>query len=207
MIRWNDPERQGGEVHLASLDSSVLRYDGQGQLIVPIHPEPVEEETREGEGAEAAADVSFSTKEVAAPRDVLPQVRLIATRYQDHPALAQLELSPAEWAAFFQAMIKVESNYTQEAVSHAGALGLAQLMPGTADYLNVDPSDPIENLDGGARYLLEQMAAFGSLELALAAYNAGPEAVRKYDGVPPYAETQSHIVKVMAVYDRILTEL
>ena len=207
MIRWNDPEGQGGEVHLAALDSSVLRYDGQGQLIVPIHPEPVEEETREGEGAEVAADVSFSTKGVAAPRDVLPQVRLIATRYQDHPALAQLELSPAEWAAFFQAMIKVESNYTQEAVSHAGALGLAQLMPGTADYLNVDPSDPIENLDGGARYLLEQMAAFGSLELALAAYNAGPEAVRKYDGVPPYAETQSHIVKVMAVYDRILAEL
>ena len=104
-------------------------------------------------------------------------------------------------------MIKVESNYTQGAVSHAGALGLAQLMPGTADYLHVDPADPIENLDGGARYLLEQMAAFGSLELALAAYNAGPEAVRKYDGVPPYAETQSHIVKVMAVYDRILTEL
>ena len=104
-------------------------------------------------------------------------------------------------------MIKVESNYTQGAVSHAGALGLAQLMPGTATYLGVDPADPIENLDGGARYLLEQMAAFGSLELALAAYNAGPEAVRKYDGVPPYAETQSHIVKVMAVYDRILTEL
>jgi soluble lytic murein transglycosylase-like protein len=104
-------------------------------------------------------------------------------------------------------MIKVESNYTQGAISHAGALGLAQLMPGTADYLNVDPADPIENLDGGARYLLEQMAAFGSLELALAAYNAGPEAVRKYDGVPPYAETQSHIFKVMAVYDRILTEL
>ena len=100
-----------------------------------------------------------------------------------------------------------ELNITQGAVSHAGALGLAQLMPGTADYLNVDPSDPIENLDGGARYLLEQMAAFGSLELALAAYNAGPEAVRKYDGVPPYAETQSHIGRVMAVYDRILTEL
>ncbi|RID90307.1 lytic transglycosylase domain-containing protein [Gemmobacter lutimaris] len=104
-------------------------------------------------------------------------------------------------------MIKVESNYTQGAVSHAGALGLTQLMPGTATYLGVDPADPIENLDGGARYLLEQMATFGSLELALAAYNAGPEAVRKYDGVPPFAETQSHIVKVMAVYDRILTEL
>ncbi|MDP2081093.1 lytic transglycosylase domain-containing protein [Pseudotabrizicola sp.] len=157
--------------------------------------------------AESAADVTYSTKGVAAPRDVLPSIRLIATRYQDHPALARLHLTPAEWSAFFQAMIKVESNYTQGAVSHAGALGLAQLMPGTATYLGVDPADPIENLDGGARYLLEQMATFGSLELALAAYNAGPEAVRKYDGVPPYAETQSHIVKVMAVYDRILTEL
>jgi soluble lytic murein transglycosylase-like protein len=207
VIRWNEPAGKGGDVQLASLDTSVLRYDAQGQLIVPVRPEQVEKGFREGEGAEAAAAVSYSTKGVAAPRDVLPSIRLIATRYQDHPALARLELSPAEWAAFFQAMIKVESNYTQGAVSHAGALGLAQLMPGTADYLNVDPADPIENLDGGARYLLEQMAAFGSLELALAAYNAGPEAVRKYDGVPPYAETLSHITRVMAVYDRILTEL
>jgi hypothetical protein len=207
VIRWNEPSGQRGGVQLASLNTSVLRYDGQGQLIVPVRLEPAEEEPREGEGAQAAADVSYSTKGVAALRDVLPSIRLVATRYQDHPALARLELSPAEWAAFFQAMIKVESNYTQGAVSHAGALGLAQLMPSTADYLNVDPADPIENLDGGARYLLEQMAAFGSLELALAAYNAGPEAVRKYDGVPPYAETQSHIARVMAVYDRILTEL
>ncbi len=207
MIRWNEPEGQGGDVHLASLDTSVLRYDGQGQLILPLRPESADEEPREREGAEAAIDVSYSTKGVAAPRDVLSSIRLIATRYQDHPALARLDLTPAEWSAFFQAMIKVESNYTQGAVSHAGALGLAQLMPGTATYLGVDPADPIENLDGGARYLLEQMTAFGSLELALAAYNAGPEAVRKYDGVPPYAETQSHIVKVMAVYDRILTEL
>jgi hypothetical protein len=207
VIRWNEPAGQGGDVQLASLDTSVLRYDGQGRLVVPVRLDQVEEETREGEGAGATADLSFSIKGVVAPRDVLPQVRLIATRYQDHPALARLDLTPAEWSAFFQAMIKVESNYTQGAVSHAGAVGLAQLMPGTATYLGVDPADPIENLDGGARYLLEQMAAFGSLELALAAYNAGPEAVRKYDGVPPYAETQSHIVKVMAVYDRILTEL
>lgn len=88
-----------------------------------------------------------------------------------------------------------------------GTGGLAQLMPDTAEYLRVDPADPIENLDGGARYLLEQMAEFGSLELALAAYNAGPEAVRKYDGIPPYDETQTHIGRVMAVYDRLLTDL
>ena len=207
VIRWNEREGQGGNVQLAALDTSVLRYDGQGQLIVPVRPELAEEETREEEGAEIAADVSYSTKGVAAPRDVLPSIRLIATRYQDNPSLARLDLTPAEWSAFFQAMIKVESNYTQGAVSQAGALGLAQLMPGTADYLGVDPADPIENLDGGARYLLEQMAEFGSLELALAAYNAGPEAVRKYDGIPPYDETQSHIVKVMAAYDRILADL
>ncbi len=204
VIRWHESEGHGAEVELASLDIAVLRYDGQGKLIVPARPDP-QKESREGEGE--PTEVSYSTKGIAAPADVVPQVRLIATRYQHDPALETLDLSPAEWAAFFQAMIKVESNYSQTAVSHAGALGLAQLMPGTADYLRVDPADPIENLDGGARYLLEQMAEFGSLELALAAYNAGPEAVRKYDGIPPYDETRSHIRKVMAVYDRILADL
>ena len=104
-------------------------------------------------------------------------------------------------------MIAVESNYAQGAVSRAGARGLAQLMPDTATYLRVDASDPIENLDGGARYLLEQMAAFESLDLALAAYNAGPEAVRQYGGVPPYAETRNHITRVMATYHHILRDL
>jgi soluble lytic murein transglycosylase-like protein len=80
-------------------------------------------------------------------------------------------------------------------------------MPATARDLGVDPSDAIQNLDGGARYLLAQMTTFESPTLALAAYNAGPEAVRKYGGVPPYDETRSHIVKVMAAYDRILADL
>jgi len=205
VIRWNEPDAgQGGEVQIATLDTAVLRYDGQGHLIVPTS-QKVEE--RAQEVREGVQKVSYTSKGVAAPAEVLPAIRLIATRYQDDPALEALDLSPAEWAAFFQAMIKVESNYTQGAVSTAGALGLAQLMPDTAGYLRVDPADPIENLDGGARYLLEQMAEFGSLELALAAYNAGPEAVRKYDGIPPYDETQTHIGRVMAVYDRLLTDL
>lgn len=199
VIRWSDPEGQGAAIELASLDTTVLRYDGQGRLIVPAPMEPRE--------AAAATEVAFSTSGVAAPTEVLPSIRLIATRYQDDPALQSVDLSPAEWTAFFQAMIKVESNYVQGAVSPAGALGLAQLMPATADYLRVDPANPVENLDGGARYILEQIAAFGSLELALAAYNAGPEAVRTYEGIPPYAETRSHIVKVMAAYDRILADL
>lgn len=136
--------------------------------------------------------------------EVLPALRLVSARHQDDPALAGLGLGPAEWSAFFQAMIRVESGYNSAAVSPAGARGLAQLMPETATYLRVDIDDPIENLDGGARYLLEQMAEFGSLDLALAAYNAGPEAVRAYGGVPPYSETQTHIRRVMAEYSRLL---
>ena len=201
MIRWNDAGR-GDEINLASLDAGVLRYDGQGRLIRPVQQDSA---TREGEGG--ASQVSYSTKAVATPAEVLPAIRLIAARYQNDPTLAALDLGPREWAALFQAMIKVESNYAQGAVSRAGATGLAQLMPGTADALGVDPADPLQNLDGGARYLLAQMADFGSVELALAAYNAGPEAVRTHGGIPPYDETRSHVVKVMAAYSRILADL
>jgi soluble lytic murein transglycosylase-like protein len=182
----------------------VLRYDGHGKLIVPARPD-IAGDPRDGEGN--GTEVVFSEQAVAAPAGILPSIRLIASRYQDHPALRAVDLSPAEWTAFFQAMIKVESNYAQGAVSRAGALGLAQLMPGTADDLRVDPANPLENLDGGARYLLAQLAEFGSLELALAAYNAGPQAVRTHNGVPPFSETRTHIAKVMAAYDRILADL
>lgn len=118
-----------------------------------------------------------------------------------------LGLSARDWTAFFQAMIRVESGYRPDAVSHAGAIGLAQLMPATARALRVNAHDPLENLDGGARYLITQMGRFGSLELALAAYNAGPEAVAKYGGIPPYRETQSHVRKVMAEYQNLLSSI
>lgn len=121
--------------------------------------------------------------------------------------MRKLGLTPEAWHAFFQAMIRVESGYRPAAVSHAGAIGLAQLMPETARALRVDAADPAQNLDGGARYLLAQMDAFGSLELALAAYNAGPEAVEKYGGVPPYRETIGHVAKVMAEYRRLQSSI
>ena len=93
----------------------------------------------------------------------------------------------------FLRLIQQESNWKPGALSHKGAIGLAQLMPGTAAVLRVDPHDPEQNLEGGARYLAQQYREFGSWRLALAAYNAGPAAVKKYDGVPPYSETTNYV--------------
>jgi len=94
------------------------------------------------------------------------------------------------------AVAKIESSYDPDAVSPAGARGLMQIMPGTARDLGVDPFVPSQAVDGAARLLRQHLTEFGSLPLALAAYNAGGGAVRRYDGIPPYAETQSYVVKV-----------
>lgn len=93
----------------------------------------------------------------------------------------------------FARLVQQESGWNPNARSHKGAIGLAQLMPGTARALGVNPSDPYENLEGGARYLARQFREFGSWRLALAAYNAGPEAVKKHGGVPPYKETRNYV--------------
>ena len=97
----------------------------------------------------------------------------------------------------FLRLVQQESGWDPTAVSHAGALGLAQLMPDTAALLGVDPKDPLANLDGGARYLALQYKRFKSWKLALAAYNAGPEAVVEHDGVPPYAETEGYVKAIL----------
>ncbi|EDZ46623.1 lytic transglycosylase domain-containing protein [Leisingera daeponensis] len=96
----------------------------------------------------------------------------------------------------FLRLVQQESNWNPNAKSHKGALGLAQLMPATARALGVNPEVPRQNLDGGARYLARQFRKFGSWRLALAAYNAGPDAVVKYGGVPPYKETQNYVKKI-----------
>ncbi len=97
----------------------------------------------------------------------------------------------------FLRLVNQESGFNPGAASPAGAIGLTQLMPGTARELGVDPNDPMQNLDGGARYLKQQYDQFGDWSKALAAYNAGPGAVLKYGGTPPYEETQNYVASIM----------
>ncbi len=102
-----------------------------------------------------------------------------------------------------RAVAWTESRGRQNAVSPKGALGVMQLMPGTAAELGIDPLNPQANLHGGARYLARQLSRFQSVPLALAAYNAGPGAVLRWGGIPPYAETQAYVAQILARYQGV----
>ncbi len=106
-------------------------------------------------------------------------------------------------AALIDALIRTESGYRPHAVSRSGAVGLTQLMPATARSVGVsDPFDPRQNILGGARYLRRMLDRFGELPLALAAYNAGPGAVARHGGIPPFTETQRYVRVVLDRYRR-----
>jgi soluble lytic murein transglycosylase-like protein len=105
---------------------------------------------------------------------------------------------------FVHSVASAESAYRQTAISPKGAIGLMQLMPGTAKELGADPRDPAQNAEAGARYLKQLLIKYqhakDPVRLALAAYNAGPGAVDKYDGIPPYRETQQYVERVLRKY-------
>ncbi len=127
------------------------------------------------------------TKYDPAAQDVVKMVQFSARQHGVDPKLAM-------------AVAKTESNFSPSVVSSAGAIGVMQLMPDTAKGLGVkDPFDARQNVDGGVRYLKELLGTFGGdVKKAVAAYNAGPQAVQSYGGVPPYSETQNYVNKVMA---------
>lgn len=123
-------------------------------------------------------------------RALMPHIEEMALRYDIDPKL-------------IQAVIATESCYDHKAVSRVGAQGLMQLMPGTASDLGVrNPFDPKQNISGGVRYLRQMLDTFNQDErLALAAYNAGPGAVKKYGDIPPYKETRNYVKKILKLYN------
>lgn len=160
----------------------------------------------ESDAAESGEEFRIAA---AAPRspvprpDILAAIEATALRYAGHPGLRSADITVTDWLNLYRANIEIESAYNPRAVSHAGAIGLGQLMPGTARALGVDPDNWQQNLDGSARYLAMMLELFGDPRLALAAYNAGPDAVRQYSDIPPYRETQNHVARVMAVAARL----
>jgi soluble lytic murein transglycosylase-like protein len=122
----------------------------------------------------------------------------VGSRFAFRPEVRAANLSHSEFVAFFTTMIHRESNFKPNAVSPVGARGLGQLMPATAKELGVRNSfEPQQNLEGAATYLTSMLGEFGTIEKALAAYNAGPGAVKKYNGIPPYRETKQYVADIL----------
>ncbi len=180
----------------AAAHADVLQIEPQGARWVAGGPAtfaPAEMATVQDEVAEIAPDgsglhpASFtSVADAAGPERFRARVAELAAKYDISPTL-------------LEAVVWQESRWNVAAISPVGARGLAQLMPGTARQLGVDPADPMANLEGGARYLRMQLDAFGGdIERALAAYNAGPARVQKAGGVPAIRETQMYVASIMS---------
>ena len=142
----------------------------------------------EAGAAQATSHVGASTELSGASNETAHFIREAAAKYGLDSRLVA-------------AVAEAESNGNQSEVSDAGAVGVMQLMPDTAAALGVNPYDEKQNIEGGAHYLKQMLDAFGGdMKKAIAAYNAGPQAVKDYDDVPPYAETQNYVNKVLDLY-------
>lgn len=143
-----------------------------------------------------------STRNLSAPATgyaaiYRPMAEGVAQVFARDPGIVRAGLGAEEFTRLFVALIDQESRFNPGAVSPKGARGLGQLMPETAAALGVrDALEPMENLRGAARYLTTQIAAFGRVDLALAAYNAGPHRVTQYQGIPPFRETRDYVARI-----------
>lgn len=186
LVTWTDKD---GVVHVEGAPSRKQRGVQAEQGSVPTWQQPNQAPRKVKKGASAAAPkkkARWWERRNDAPPDKIDKA-------------AELYKIPAE---LIRAVIAVESNGDAGAVSHKGAVGLMQLMPQTAGEMYVsDPVDPAQNVMGGTRYLRYLANLFGGdMLLTLAAYNAGPEAVKKHGGIPPFAETREYVRRVMAYY-------
>lgn len=202
------------EQQLAALDAilaSLSTADGSGT------PLAIEELEGDGVSPDAAA-VLYGPEDPnpAAPRlfgdanlTVEELIVQVAKETAGYPGVGAAGLSPVQWRCLLQALIWQESRFNIGAVSPAAAFGLTQIIPGTAQQLGIYPEyyeDPYLQVEGGARYLSQQLQAFdGNVVFALAAYNAGPGAVQKYGGVPPYDETENYVQVIPRKYNEYLS--
>jgi peptidoglycan DL-endopeptidase CwlO len=173
----------GGQMIAAPEEGQTVRVQSVGNPTVIRRVLP---DSSAGTATAASALTARATSSSAGSLAGVPYADLF------NQAAARHGLSPALLAG----VAKTESNFDSSAVSAAGARGLMQFMPATATGLGVDASDPASSIDGAARYLAGLTKQFGSTDLALAAYNAGPGTVQRYGGIPPYAETQDYVRKV-----------
>lgn len=155
----------------------------------------------------ATKPVPATPASIAAYAAVLRQYNPEMPEWQSKDLARHLLITATRWKVdtnMLAAIVTVESSWHTHAVSYAGAIGLGQLMPGTAATLGVNPHDPVENLQGAARYLRGLLEKFGAnrnrYALVFAAYNAGPLAVQRFGGIPPYYETQHYVLKCLRAW-------
>lgn len=202
----------GRLIDMAEITSSLRSFTGDDAQTGPL-PDRLFLFAAPQSGGDDAPPSDLTAAAAVAPRavraspEILHAIETAALRYGSHDALRRAGLSVSDWALFYRANIEVESAYNPRARSPVGAIGLGQLMPDTAHDLGVDPHDIAQNLDGSARYLLMMLEQFGDPALALAAYNAGPHAVTRHGGIPPFRETQGHVARVTAVFQRLRGDL
>ena len=174
--------RAGGEVTIAphTVTSEPSANTSTSQSVQPFFPSYLIQKAQNTSGQSDTGSGGSAYSEI---------IESAASKYGVDPAL-------------LKGVIRAESGFNANAVSNTGAQGLMQLMPSTARALGCGNAfDPEKNVEAGAKYLKQQIDRFGSVEKALAAYNAGPGAVIKYNGVPPYKETQNYVNKVLSYRD------
>ena len=186
----------GFRIHADShtADGPVIRLQ-TSQGAIEIQAASVAQFEQEDYVAPAPPPAPPAPAPIAAPPNLTPQE--LVTRAAIHAGLP---------SAIVHSIARAESGYRQDAVSPKGAIGLMQLMPVTAAALNVDPHDPAQNADGGAQYLRDLLLKYENdphqVSKAVAAYNAGPAAVDKYHGIPPYPETIQYVNRVLQQYEK-----
>jgi len=196
----------GGEMSMPALDVLEIRRQPKEEAPVPATAASVAQPTAAptsgvaGSAPAAAPSVAVGPDTTTAPSEPLLPVGGVFDPNALHEMAGKIARRHGVDEALVHAVIQVESRYDPFAVSPRGAMGLMQLMPRTAERFDVaNAFDPVQNVDGGVRYLKELLARYsGQVRLALAAYNAGEEAVERHGGIPPYRETVDYVKRVLS---------